>query len=357
MKLGVIGFPAIGKTTIFNLLTGKDYPVGTFEGGGRIQVETAVAALPDSRLEALSDLLEPAKLTYATATLADINGMQTKTGDMGLPRALVNELATMDAFLHVVRAFEDPNVPHIADSVDPIRDIRELETEFLLNDLFVVERRLEKLEEEWNKGARERSEIERDQRLFTRLHQHLSEEVPLRMTALAAEEEPLLAGFELLTRKPILILLNISEGEPDLQIESVLQGAECLSLQGKLEMEIGQLPEEEALDFMAEYGITEPARNRIMRACCEMMEVLSFFTYNEKELRAWLLKKGSTALDAADAIHSDIARGFIRAEVIAWEDLIESGNLSNAKTAGRLRIEGKNYVVGDGELIYIRFNV
>jgi GTP-binding protein YchF len=357
VRLGIIGLPASGKTTVFNIITGGDFSVGEFVGGQRTTVQTAVVDVPDPRVDALRDLLRPQKTTFAKINLADIGGMQVKAGRLGLPGLLVNELGTIDGIIHVVRAFEDENVPHVLESVDPQRDINALETEFLLNDLMVAERRLERLSEEYQKGARDRSEIDRERTLFERLLETLNEEKPLRCLSFSPEEERLLSGFGLISRKSLLIVINMTEDHRELKVDVPQEGVDSICLQGKIEMEINQLPHEEAQIFLDEYGIETPGRERILQACCHLLQTITFYTFNENELRAWTLKRGATALDAAAAIHTDIARGFIRAEIIDWDELIASGGMSQARTSGKLRVEGKDHPVSDGEMIYIRFNI
>jgi GTP-binding protein YchF len=356
MRLGIIGLPRSGKTTLFNVLTGEDLPTGALAGGGRFDVHTAVVDIPDSRLDALSTLLKPRKTTYAKVTYADIGGLQVGSGREELPGPLMNQLEQMDAFLHVVRAFDDPTAPHPLSTIDPARDQMAMEAELLLHDMMMVERRLQRLAEERQKGARDHGVIDREITLFKKVGANLDRERPLRTLDFSIEETQMLSGFSLLTRKPVLVVINLEEGKaiPELDVPD---GAQMIGIQAKLEMEIAQLAPSEAQDFLAEYGIEEPGKERIIHACCELLEFLSFFTFNEQEGRAWTLRQGSSALEAAGTIHSDMARGFIKAEVIAWDELITLGSIAEARAQGKLRIEGKDYNVADGELIYIRFHV
>jgi ribosome-binding ATPase YchF (GTP1/OBG family) len=232
-----------------------------------------------------------------------------------------------------------------------------MEAEFLLYDMAIVERRLERLQEEYQKVARDRAEIEREQSLLTRVLEWLNQERALRTFSFKPEEEHLLSSFGFLSKKPLMLVLNCSEECEDLELEITLEGVPKVPLQGRIEMEIDQLPQDEAQVFRAEYGIEKPGRDRILQACSELLSKITFYTFNENELRAWLISKGSTALDAAATIHTDIARGFIRAEIIDWQELIDVGGLSQARSAGRLRVEGKQYQISDGEMIYIRFNI
>jgi ribosome-binding ATPase len=360
MRLGIIGLPQSGKTTIFNALTRGNRPITT--SGGRFEVQTAVVDVPDERVDRLSALYKPKKTVYAKVTYADIAGLDGSAGKSGFSGALLNQLSQMDGFLQVVRCFDDPNVAHPAGRVDAHRDILTMDGELLLNDMIVVERKLERLADERRKGGgRDKALVEREIVLFERLNQALVEEMPLRRVQVSAEEEKILSGFGLLTRKPMLILLNLSEGQPEPSKDELMVGrveqTPCVYLQGKLEMEIAQLPEEEAQVFLADYGIDEPGLYRVIRLSYELLGLQSFFTVGPDEVRAWTLPRGATAFEAAGQIHSDLQRGFIRAEVISVEDLLFLGGLPEARAKGKLRLEGKEYIVQEGEVVHIRFNI
>jgi ribosome-binding ATPase len=354
MRLGIIGLPQSGKTTVFNALTRGNQPVTT--SGGRFEVHTGVVDVPDARVDRLSTLFKPKKTTYAKVTYADIAGLEGSKGTVSGP--LLNQLSQMDGFVHVVRCFEDPSVAHPAGSVDPERDILAMDSELLLNDLIAVERKLERLGDEWRKGGgREKAVIERELALFERLHQTLSAEQPLRGLEVSPEEEKALSGYGFLTRKPMLALLNLGEGQAAPQIEISQPGVAVASLQGKLEMEIAQLEPEEASAFMAEYGLESLGLDRVIHLSYDLLGLLSFFTVGDDEVRAWTARRGATALEAAGTIHTDLAKGFIRAEVVAWNDLAALGGLAEARSKGKLRLEGKEYRVKDGEIVHIRFNI
>jgi GTP-binding protein YchF len=361
MRLGILGLPSSGKTTIFNALTGGGLATGA-QAGGRVEVHTAISDVPDERVDALSKLFRPRKTIYAKVTYADIGGVKADAGREGLPGTLVNQLSQMDGFLQVLRAFDDPAVPHPAGSIDAGRDLAAMEAEFLLTDMLTVERKQQKLEEERQRGGRDRAAVEREIPVFQHLSEALGQERPLRTLQLTQEEERVLSGFGLLTRKPMLLVLNTGEGVPEDQavsaagLSSLPAGQRVLALQGKLEMEISQLAPEETQAFLEEYGITEPGRSRVIRASYDLLGLQSFFTVGEDEVRAWTIRRGATALEAADTIHSDLARGFIRAEVIGWEEMLALGSLSTARSQGKLRIEGKDYPVAEGEIVHIRFN-
>jgi hypothetical protein len=264
----------------------------------------------------------------------------------------------MDGFLEVVRCFENPEVPHPLGEVDPCRDLSILDTELLLQDLISVERKLERLSGELGKGGgREKSLVKRENELFEKLHAALSEEIPLRQIDLNDEEEKLLSGFGFLTRKPILLLLNVSEGQSPPQVTCPYRRCSVAPLQGRLEMEIVQLAPDEASLFMQEYGIDEPGLDKVIRLSYDLLGLQSFFTVGEDEVRAWTVQRGATAYEAAGAIHSDLQKGFIRAEVIAYDDLLALGGLAEARSKGKLRLEGKEYLVQDGEIMHVRFNL
>ena len=354
MRLGIIGLPQSGKTTVFNALSRGNLPVTT--SGGRFEVHTGVVDVPDTRIDRLSAMFKPKKTIYAKVTYADIAGLEgSKSAISG---ALLNQLTQMDGFLHVVRCFEDPNVPHPAGSVDPLRDIATMDAELLINDLIAVERKLERLAEERKKGgARDKAIIEREQVLFERFKDALGNETPLRELEISAEEEKTLAGFGFLTRKPVLVLLNLSEEQSPPVVDYPHLRTALVPLQGKLEMEIAQLPPEDAQAFMAEYGIEVLGLERVIRLSYGLLGLTSFFPVGADEVRAWTIRRDATAFEAAGEIHSDLQKGFIRAEVIPYDELISLEDLNEAKAKGRLRLEGKEYVVQDGEIVHIRFNV
>jgi len=354
MQLGIIGLPGSGKTTVFNALTRGDRP--TTIGGGRFEVHTAVVDVPDERVDRLSEMYKPKKTVYAKVTYADIAGLEG--GEAAISGALLNQLSQMDGFVHVVRCFDDPSVPHPSGSVDPGRDMQAMQAELLLNDLIAVERKLERLADERRKGGgRDRAAIDRDLVLFERLQAALSSEQPLRELALTPEERKEISGYGFLTRKRMLVLLNLGEGQQPPQINPPGSGVAVADLQGKLEMDLVQLEPDEAEVFMAEYGIETLGLDRVIHLSYDLLDLQSFFTVGDDEVRAWTLRRGATALEAAGTIHTDLAKGFIRAEVVTCDDLIELGSMAEARRNGRLRLEGKEYPVKDGEIVHIRFNV
>lgn len=357
MQLGILGLPGAGKTTLFNALTGSQRPTGALSVTGRVEAHTAVVDVPDPRLDALSARFRPRKTAYAKVAYVDFAGMRIDVGREALSAPLLSQLSQLDGFVHVARAFEDASVPHPAGSIDPARDLAALESELLLNDMIIVERRLERLADERQKGGHDRATIEREAGLFRRLSDRLAKDQPLRTLELSPEDRRTLSGFGLLTLKPVLVVVNLAEGQSAPELGTTPPGVSVLALQGRLEAEIAQLSSEEMPAFLAEYGIEEPGSKRAIRASYDLLRFLTFFTLNEEEAHAWRLRQGGTALEAAATVHSDLARGFIRAEVIPWDELIQLGGMAEARARGKLRVEGKDYVVAEGEVIHIRFNV
>lgn len=360
MELGIIGLPSSGKTTIFNALTGANRPT-TVASSGRLELFSMVVDVPDLRVDRLSKLYNPHKTTYAKVSYTDIAGLDQDLGKTGLTGELRNKIAPVDAFVHVVRAFENELVPHLSGSVNPQRDVEMLDGEFLLADMLTVENRLARIEEGLHKGARgdERKALLENQELFYRLHTALNAETPLRDLDLTREEIAGLRGFSLLTLKPVMIILNAGEDpiEPDKTITYNHKHSMVLAMQGKLEMEISQLAEDEAADFMEEFGINELARTRVIQASYKLVGLQSFFTVGEDEVRAWNVSVGAHAQEAAGVIHTDLARGFIRAEVISYADHIAEGSMVAARKAGKVHLEGKEYIVQDGDIIHVRFSI
>lgn len=360
MELGIIGLPTSGKTTIFNALTKANRPTAT-ASTGKLELFSLVVDVPDARVDVLSEMYHPRKTAYAKVTYTDIAGLDQDLAKKGLSGELRNKIAPMDAFVHVVRAFEDENVPHLAGNVNPQRDLAAMDSEFLLADLITVENRLQRITEGLQKGARgpERQALTEDEVLFQRLRTALNESVPLRDLGLTPEEKARTHGFSLLTLKPMLILLNTGEESinPSDILTSAHQNTIVQTIQGKLEMEISQLVPEEAAMFIEEFGIAELAASRIIQASYKLVNLQSFFTVGEDEVRAWNVHVGATAVEAAGVIHTDLARGFIRAEVVAYGALIEAGSMAAARKAGHVALEGKEYLVQDGDIMHIRFSV
>lgn len=362
MRLGIIGLPQSGKTTVYNALTKGDAPLGQ-SVGGRFDVLTAVVDVQDPRVDVLSKMFNPQKTTYARITYTAVDGLKKGSGESGgMSGELLNHLAGLDGFVHVVRAFESDLVPHPDGRVDPARDLETLDTEFLLSDLLVVERRLEKLENGLQRGAfKNKGEAQKELALFHRLNETLTAERPLRTLDLTDEELKGLRGYTLLTLKPAIVLINIGDEQPEVTLDYAWPRTVVTNLRGRLEMELAQLSrdgDEETLTlFMEEYGVTELSLDRVISLSYDLMGLQSFFTVGEDEVRAWTVQRGATAVQAAGVIHSDLAKGFIRAETVSYNDLVTLGGLPQARQAGKLRQEGKTYIVQDGDVISVKFNL
>ena len=352
MKLGIIGLPQSGKTTLFNALTRGTTP--THASAGRMEVHTYVVDVPDPRVDKLSAMFKPRKTIYAKVTYADIAGLEGTAQKSGISGTLLNTLAQMDAFIHVVRCFESDNVPHPSGSVDPARDLDAMLNELLLNDLIAVERKLERLIDERRKGGTDKIINERQTALFNRLNEALSANKPLRFVEFNHEEQLELSSFGLLTRKPILTVFNLGEGQSAPEIKT---DHPTVALPAKLEAEIAVLPAEDAQVFLQEFGITEPALDRMIRLSYDLLNVQSFFTVGEDEVRAWTTRRGATAQESAGEIHTDLAHGFVRAEVVQYDDLVALGGMTEAKAKGKWRLEGKEYIVKDGDIVHIRSSI
>lgn len=362
MQVTIVGVPGSGKTTVFNALTGGHAETGGFSGS-RAAPNVSVVKVPDERVDRLAALFSPKKTTYADVTYVDVAIPAGAAREGTINPDVLALVRNADALLHVARAFEDPSAPT---PPDPWRDVDELDLEFTVADLSVIEKRLEKLRTQGRHGSQaERDLAQREEELLKRLEPHLSEGLPLRSFGLTPDEELLLRGYRFLTQKPVLVVLNVDEGR--LPEVTALEAAgreryaqphtDVAALAGKIEAEIGELPDEDARLFMDDLGIVEPSRGRVIRLTYELLGLFSFFTAGEDECRAWTLRRGSTAVDAAGAIHSDLARGFIRAQVIGVDELLEAGSMAEARKRGILRQEGKDYQVSDGEVLEILFNV
>jgi GTP-binding protein YchF len=357
MKLGLIGRPKTGKSTLFNLLTGAAVATARFDAG-RAELHTGVARVPDTRLDELTAVFKPQKTTPATFDVVDLAGI-AKGERTGLDAP---EFRSADALLHVVRGFPDP----LQGAADPRAEILDFETELILADLEVVERRLERLDVSLRKR---RAEAEaREQALLGRLKEALEGETPLRAVTLPPDEEKIARGFTFLSAKPILHCVNLDEkavadgsrvverfaleafaGRPRLRIAWV---------SAVIEAEVARLDGEEQRAFLADLGLEEPAIRRLLADCYALLGLISFFTVGEDEVRAWPVPAGTRAQDAAGTVHSDMARGFIRAEVVSWRDLVAAGgSFPDLRARGVLRLEGKDYIVQDGEICHFRFNV
>lgn len=353
MEIAIIGLPNSGKTTIFNALTRSDMPTNAFTSG-QLEVHTAVVDVPDERVDRLTEMFKPKRTIYAQVTYNDIAGFDKGQGKTGLGGPLLNAIAANEALMLVARAFEDENLPHIAGSVDAARDLETMESELILNDMTVIDRRLERLKGQKLRGTpEERKRMADEETLLQRLFSALEELRPLRDVEISEEERRMLGGFGLLSLKPILRVVNAGDDDSEEKFAELLD-ARTLVLRGRLEAEIAQMSPDEASEFLADFGISEPGLNRAIRYCYDMLGLESFFTVGEDEVRAWTIERGTHAPVAAGVIHSDLQKGFIRAETIAYDDLMALGSMAEARKHGKLRLEGKEYVVQDGDILNIR---
>lgn len=359
LRAGLIGFPSSGKTALFQLLTSvREAP----RPAGRQEAHVGVSRVPDERLDRLTELFKPRKHTPATVEFADMGGAGgARTGAAALLD--VAPFRNADALLHVVRMFRDPAIPHAAGSVDPARDVRTMEEEVILADLGVVERRLERLERDLKKSAAN-ADLKKEHEILLRCRALLENGKAIRTLDLPADDARRLRGFQFLSAKPLLIVLNLDEADlpqadraVDLAgIADYLQGAHtrAVPICAKIELEIAQLDPADAAAFMADLGLRESGLDRVIRASYELLGYISFFTVGEDENRAWSIPRGTNAQQAGGEIHTDIQRGFIRAEVVRYEHLLARGSLAACREHGELRLEGKEYIVLDGDVINFR---
>lgn len=356
MLLGIIGLPNSGKTTVFNALTGGDFQTSAATAG-QLEINTATVHVPDQRIDHLSSIYQPRKTTYTQITYVDITGLEAGISKGGLTGQFRSALAQVDGFLHILRNFDDERIPHPYGDIHPARDLAAIDSEFLLLDLLSVEARLEKIANEIRvKGKKAEKCLVDERPLFERLKAHLEAEQPLRSLRLSVAEHKRIRGFGFLTLKPVLVVINAGDEavDPRRLIQLPYPRASLVSIRGALEAEIAQLDEPDAALFMNEYGIGEPSRSKVIRLSYELMGIRSFFTVGQDEVRAWSFLEGATAPQAAGVIHSDLERGFIRAEVFRYDDVLEFGSEVAIKGAGKQRLEGKDYQVLDGDILNIR---
>jgi GTP-binding protein YchF len=349
MKAGLVGFSLTGKTALFNAITGLSAATGA--GGAKGKTNLGAVKVPDERIDRLSAIYKPKKTTHAELVLVDVPGPAAKAG--GLDAATTSALREVDALVLVLRAFESPSHEKAPDAV---RELADFEAELILGDLAIIEKRIERMKKE--KG----NPLEID--LLTRCEQLLSAEKPLRDMPITDAEEKVLSKYAFLAQRPLLVAVNVGESEVGKDLPGPLKDAlqsrklETLPVCATLEAEVAALAPEERGPFLADLGIKEPASSRVIRSAYKALDYISFFTTGEDEVKAWTVRRGAKAPKAAGRVHSDIERGFIRAEVTAYEDFIAAGG-SEAKVreAGKFRLEGKDYVVADGDIVHFRFNV
>lgn len=355
MQTGIIGLAQTGKTSLFHILTGARVESKSQPG----QAHVGIARVPDARLLKLAELFKPKKLTYATVEYVDIGGLQK---DRAKDSASLVPLREANALMHVVRAFENPSVPHSSGSIDVMRDIESVEIELMLNDLEQASRRLERVEKDIKKKKDPVAELERD--ILARCVKALETESPLRQLEFKPDEQKMLNGFMFLTRKPMLFALNLGDddaadmqravGKHNLGKLKDKPGTAIVPFCGKVESELVDLSSSEATELMGAYGLVEPGRDRILRATYQLLGLISFLTCGEPECRAWTIPRGTSAAKAAGAIHSEIEQHFIKAEIVGWQDLLAAGSWSAARERAQVRLEGKEYIVEDGDVILFR---
>jgi GTP-binding protein YchF len=358
MKTGIIGLPQVGKTSLFRILTKANLSEQAYSNPREAHV--GVAKVPDERLDKLAALYNPKKLTHASVEYVDVGAIGQ---DALKETAYMGHLRGVDALIHVVRAFEDPAVPHVG-AIDPLRDIRNVEFDLMVSDLGQIEKRLERLEKDLKKMRS--PELERENELMIKAKAHLETEKPLREMEMTPDDKKRLRGFMFLSEKPILYVLNIGEStELGKDLEAAVAkyklsdvagrlNAGGSAICGKVEAELSEMSDEDAAEFLGSYGLTESGLSRLIRTSYHLLGLISFFTAGEDECRAWTIPVNTRAVNAAGAIHSDLEKHFIRAETIRWDQLLEAGSEANARAKGTLRLEGKDYIVQDGDVMHIR---
>ncbi len=355
MIVGISGFEKSGKTTLFSALTGIGLEISCGQTPEN-HINEGVVPVYDERIKILSDIFKPRKTTYATIEYLDLPGISPKDNQRN--QKILNNLKEIDLIIHVIRAFEDPVTVHPFGEINIKRDIRAFESELILTDLVLIEKRIERIEANLKRGLKERQE---ELILFKSMYEHLNNDKPLRTYSFSDEDRKILLPYKFVSAKPIIHLVNLSEGQCDpIDDFREFQGEKdmaFISLCARLEMEISQISEEERKEFLSELNIEEPASYRLTREAYRLLGLISYFTVGEDEVRAWTIRRGATAKEAGGKIHSDIEKGFIRAEVTAYEDFIKIGDFKKVKEQGLLRLEGKDYIVKDGDIMNFRFNV
>lgn len=356
MKLGIIGLPSSGKTSLFNALTGlhKD---GSINVSASNKPSIAMVKVPDERMEFLKDMFKPKKFSLSTVEFVDIVGIFAESGKGSNPMSTLRE---MDGIIQVVRLFEDDSIPHIKGPIDPQRDLLDMEADLLISDLDVIEKRIKKLEVSSKKPTKNQEMEKEELEIMIKCKEALDKDKGLNTVNLNANEEKVLRCYTFLTQKPRIIVLNVGEdqiNENTIEQNTLQDRGEVLKICGKLEAELAALDEQDRAEFQSDLGIEELASGKIIKASCNALNICNFFTVGEDEVKAWDINKGDDALTAAGKIHSDIAQGFIRAETVSFDELKELGSMREVKAKGKARLEGKEYIVQDGDIINFRFNV
>ncbi|HHE36971.1 MAG TPA: redox-regulated ATPase YchF [Candidatus Cloacimonetes bacterium] len=359
MKIGLIGLQNSGKTTIFNALTGLEAEVTSYSTG-KVEPNMGIVEVKDERIEKLAEIYEPEKKVYAHIEYIDFGGLTGENENIDVfsdsSMALVK---TADALALVVRNFNDEIISQTLGKPDPIKDIQQIESELIISDLIIAEKRAEKIILNKKRGLKD-AKLLLEEKVINKVIQFLNEDKPLRDLELADDEEKSIKGFQFISRKPLLIILNSDEdnfGANQKILNEVEKNYKAIEFAGNFEMELSKLPEDEAKEFMEDLNIKESARDRLTKSSYDLMGYISFFTKGKDEVRAWTITEGDKAVEAAGKIHSDLARGFIRAECFSYDDLMTAGSEKVIKEKGLFRLEGKNYLVKDGDILTIRFNV
>lgn len=366
INIGIIGLPQSGKTTLFNALTGGQVDTTTHVTEG-VSAHVGIARVPEPRLDVLNDMIHPKKLVPVEVKYLDVGAsVKALAGDKGMRGELLNQLNTVDTLIVVIRAFTDDSIPHPEGNLDVDRDIATLNMELAFYDLAIIERRLQKIEESLKASkAGERQIITQEKDILLRFKADLESDKPIREAHPEAAAARLIANYQLLTAKPMLLTVNIGEEQlPEATsietgINTKYSGEKCraIVLCGKLEMELAQLDDDAAREYREAYGLRESSLARTIEISYELSDLISFFTVASSEVRAWSVKKGTTAVKAAGKIHTDMEKGFIRAEGISFDSLVKCGSIAEARKQGQLRLEGKDYVIQDGDVITFLFNV
>jgi hypothetical protein len=358
MKTGIIGLPQVGKTSLFRILTKAN--LTEHQLANPREAHVGVAKVPDERLDKLAALYNPKKLTHASVEYVDVGAI----GQEALKEtAYIGHLRQVDALIHVLRAFESDQIPHVG-PIDPLRDIKNVEFDLMISDLGQIEKRLDRLVKDLKKMKT--PELEKENELLIKAKAHLETEKPLREMEMTPEDKKRIRGFMFLSEKPMLYVLNISEStELGKELEAAVAkfnlsevaarpNAGASAICGKVEAELAEMSDEDAAEFLGSYGLTESGLSRLIRKSYHLLGLISFFTAGEDECRAWTIPRNTRAQNGAGAIHSDLEKHFIRAETIRWDQLLEAGSEANARAKGTLRLEGKDYIVQDGDVMHIR---
>jgi len=356
MKIGLIGLRNSGKTTIFNTLTGLEAEVTSYSSQ-KIEPNQGIVQVEDKRVEKLSEIYNPKKIIFATIEYIDFVGLsENKNNNDAFSNSGMGLVKTADALALVVRNFDDPISGNAA---DPFSDVDSIDSDMIISDLIIAEKRLDKVELSKKRGIKD-SALQLEEKSLLKIIAHLEDSNPIRTLDLASDEEKAVRGFQFITQKPLLVILNSDEdnfGNNDFLINSLSKKYNVIEFAGTFEMELNSLDTDEAIEFMKDMNISESARNRLTKFSYDLLGYLSFFTVGEDEVRAWTITKGDNAVEAAGKIHSDLARGFIRAECFSYNNLIQYGSEKNLKEKGLFRLEGKKYIVQDGDILNIRFSV